>query len=89
MMQHYYAAALKYFTNTKDLKIGDVVVAFPEPIDKLGNEYRIRRAMVINRVKVNDEIKYISLLDLDNNELFVWDYDCEMTNKNYVTFLVD
>ena len=85
-MENYYAAALKFFNNTKELKVGDIVIAFPDPIDKMGMENRIRRAVVIGK-----DSQYIKLLDLDNEfpKEFIWENNCKIRDKKYLTFLVE
>ena len=82
-MKHYYTASLKFFDNTEELKVGDIVVAFPDPIDEVGMENRIRRAIVINK----DE-KHILLFDLDTERYLMWDNYCKIRDKKYLTFLV-
>lgn len=82
-VEYYYSAALKFFDNTSALSVGDIVFAFPEPVDDIGMEYRVRRAWV---ERVTDKI--ILLFDMDNGKRFFWENNCKITSKNYLTFLL-
>ena len=81
-MEYNCSAILKFFDNTSALNAGDVVFAFPEPINNIGMEYRVRRAWV---EQVTGKI--ILLFDMDNGKEFYWENNCKITSKDYVTFL--
>lgn len=69
-----------FIQNTKELTIGDVILAIPDGDDirRVGDNYKVRRAGVENVIEDDNLLMY----DLDNKEHFVWDGNCDVTDDD-------
>ena len=69
-----------FINNTKELAVGDVVLAIPDGNDirRVGDNYKVRRAGVEDVIENDNLVMY----DLDNKEHFIWDGDCDVTDDD-------
>lgn len=84
MSTTYYTYNLKHFNNTKFLKVGDIVIVIPYPKDKINKENKIRFAVVESQLADK-----LCLIDLDSNEMFYWDLNCNIRNENFKSFIIE
>lgn len=75
---------LTHFNNTNSLDIGDTVIAFPYSMDIFKKNNQIRKATVVEK-----SIDKLLLIDLDKREMFYWDLDCNITDTNFITFIIN
>ena len=69
-----------FINNTKELAVGDVVLAIPDGNDirRVGDSYKVRRAGVEDVIEDDNLVMY----DLDNKEHFMWDGNCDVTDDD-------
>jgi len=69
-----------FIDNTIELAEGDVVIAIPDGNDirRVGKNYSVRRAGVESIMEDGNLLMY----DLDNEQHFAWDGNCDVTDDD-------